>query len=73
MYLKVMDILRYKRIVKKEEKLMELYEVKNTRISSGGGTRKYLYKKSSRLEDNVVLQLTKGGVKLDNALTRGRL
>ena len=40
MYLKVMDILRYKRIVKKEEKLMELYEVKNTRISSGGGYKK---------------------------------
>lgn len=39
-----------------------------------GGVREITsYKKSSRLEDNVVLQCMKGGVKLDNALTRDRL
>lgn len=45
----------------------------NPAIFVGGGTRKYLYKKSSRLEDNVVLQDMKGGVKLDSIEHRDRL
>lgn len=45
----------------------------NPAIFVGGGTRKYLYKKTSRLEDNVVLQDAKGGVLLDSNKTRDRL
>lgn len=40
----------------------------------GGGYKKVpLTNIFKRLEDNVVLQFKKGGVKLDNALTRDRL
>lgn len=40
----------------------------------GGGYKKVpLTNIFKRLEDNVVLQDMKGGVKLDNALTRDRL
>ena len=36
-------------------------------------THTHEYYKIQRLEDNVVLQFEKGGVKLDKALTRDRL
>lgn len=39
----------------------------------GGGYEITSYKKSSRLEDNVVLLSMKGGVKLDSNKTRDRL
>lgn len=39
----------------------------------GGGYKKVPFTNFKRLEDNVVLRLKKGGVKLDNALTRDRL
>lgn len=38
-----------------------------------GGYKKVPFTNFKRLEDNVVLRLKKGGVKLDNALTRDRL
>lgn len=38
-----------------------------------GGYKKVPLTNFKRLEDNVVLQDMKGGVKLDNALTRDRL
>lgn len=51
---------------------MNLFELTHARQNcAGGGTRKYLTKTSKR-RTNVVL-LMKGGVKLDNALTRDRL
>ena len=51
---------------------MDLFKLTHARIFAGGGY-KNRNKKSSRMEDNVVLQLEKGGVKLDKALTRDRL
>lgn len=42
-------------------------------ICVGGGTRKYLLQNFKRLEDNVVLQDMKGGVKLDSIEHRDRL
>lgn len=44
-----------------------------TNICGGGYKKVPLQKNLQRLEDNVVLQDMKGGVKLDNALTRDRL
>lgn len=51
---------------------MNLFELTHARIFAGGGY-KNRNKKTSRLEDNVVLLSMKGGVKLDSNKTRDRL
>lgn len=51
---------------------MDLFKLTHARIFAGGGY-KNRNKKSSRMEDNVVLQDAKGGVLLDSNKTRDRL
>ena len=50
---------------------MDLFKLTHARIFAGG--YKNRNKKSSRMEDNVVLQDAKGGVLLDSNKTRDRL
>ena len=50
---------------------MEKFETRGSVVHTHTHTHEYY--KIQRLEDNVVLQFEKGGVKLDKALTRDRL